>query len=74
MQRSFPITIHKTKCLNAWQVSLFIAFFMDIVDIIRLLLILKIKKRLHLHVHLVHMHIGECPLVSIVHLQLFKDA
>jgi hypothetical protein len=29
---------------------------MDIMDIIRLLLILKIKKRLPLHVHLVHMH------------------
>jgi hypothetical protein len=55
-------------------VSLFITFLMDIVDIIKLLLILKIKKRLHLHVHLVHMHIGECPLVSVMHPQLFKDA
>jgi hypothetical protein len=46
----------------------FITFLMDIVDIIRLLLILEIKKRLHFHVHLVYMHIGECSLVSIMHL------
>jgi hypothetical protein len=32
------------------------------------------EKKLHLHVHLVHMHIKECLLVSIMHLQLFKDA
>jgi len=48
--------------------------FMGIVDTIRLLLILRIKKRLYLHVHLVHMHIGECLLVSVMLLQLFKDA
>ena len=40
----------------------------------QLLLILRIKKRLHLHVHLVHMHIEECSLLSLMHLQLFKDA
>jgi len=42
-------------------------------DIIRLLLLLKIKKRLPLHAHLVHMHIGECILVYVMHPQLFKD-
>jgi hypothetical protein len=47
---------------------------MDIVDIIRLLLIMKIKKILHLHVYLVHMHIGECSFISVMHLQLFKYA
>jgi hypothetical protein len=52
----------------------FIAFLMDVVDIIKLLLILKIKKRLHFHVHLIHMHIEECHLVSIMHPQRFKNA
>jgi hypothetical protein len=44
-----------------------------VVDIIRLLLILKIKKRQPLHVHLVHMYTGECPLVCVMNSQLFKD-
>jgi hypothetical protein len=47
--------------------------FFYVVDIIRLLLILKIKKRQPLHVHLVHMYTGECPLVCVMNSQLFKD-
>jgi len=62
------------QMLERLAVSLFIAFLIDIVDTIKLLLILRIKKRLYLHVHLVHMHIRECSLVFLMHLQLFKDA
>ena len=32
------------------------------------------QEKTTLHVHLVHMHIEECPLVYVMHLQLFKDA
>jgi len=71
MQRSFPITI-QDQMLERLAYKSFYCFLDGYNDIIRLLLILKIKKRLYLHVHLVHMHIGECPFVSVIHLQLLK--
>jgi len=45
---------------------------MDIINIIILLLIFNIKKKLHLHVYLIYIHIGECSLISTRQLQLFK--
>ena len=37
-------------------------------------IVINPEDQLHLHVYLVHMHIGECPLISVMHPQRFKDA
>ena len=49
-------------------------FFMVILDITKYLLHLKTKKRPHSHALMVHLHIGECLLVYVMHLLHFKDA
>ena len=53
-----------TKCSSIQQVSLFIAFLDGYSGYNQI--VINPEDQLHLHVYLVHMHIGECPLISVI--------
>ena len=62
------------RCWTGWQDTLIFVFLMDILDIIRFLLHLKIRRKLLLHAHLVLLLLGECHLVYVMLLVPSKDA
>ena len=62
------------QMLDRWQDTLIFVFLMDIPDIIRLLLHLKIRRKLLLHAHLVLLLLGGCHLVCVMLLVPSKDA